>query len=252
MATPRAILAAGNVYMDRLDSNGDATGYRLEGSTADFKLAPENEEKVLPSRGRDNYGEALATVMIPGKTKVSLTLQTPSSESFAMAVLGGTTTDDQASGSVSVGSPEDVVAIDDLYVDLDYKMVSAVVVKDSTDAVTYDITDDYVLDTTSGMIKIVGSGAITGGATLHLSYTYAAVAGTIINPNSDPSARFKIKLAGKNFADDKLVEVTCKKVVLALAGDLNFGGDDFLTLALEGTCEVPTGETHATDIFMEE
>lgn len=252
MATPRAILAAGNVYMDRLDSSGVATGYRLEGSTADFKLTPENEEKELLSRGRDNYGEALATVMVPGKTKVSFTLQTPSSESFAMAVLGDTTAANQASGTVAVGTPEDVVAIDDLYVDLDFKMVSLVVVKDATDVTTYVLDTDYSLDTTSGMIKTLSTGSIADGVTIHLSYTYAAVTATTINPNSDPSARFKIKLAGKNFADDKMVEVLCKKVVLALSGDLNFGGDDFLILELEGTCELPTGVTHAVDIFMEE
>ena len=248
-STPRAILAAGNVYMDRLDSSGNATGYRLEGSTANFKLTPENEQKELLSKGRDNYGEAIATVMVPGKTKLSMTLQTPSSESFAMAVLGSASSGTQSSGSAS---SEAVTAIADRYVDLTYKQVSSVVVKDATDATTYVLDTDYKLDTTSGMIKALSTGSIGDGDTLHVSYSYAAITYATINPNSDPSARFKIKLAGKNFADDKQIEVVCKKVGLSLTSDLDFGGDDFLTLELEGTCEVPSGATHAIDIFFEE
>ena len=251
MTTPRAILAAGNVYMDRLDSSGNATGYRLEGSTADFKLTPENEEKELLSQGRDNYGESLATVMIPGKTKVSLTLQTPSSESFAMAVLGSTS---DASQSAATVTDEAVPVISGYYVDLANKQVSSVTVYDSagTSGTKYTENTDYVIDERSGMLKAVAGGNIADGATVYVNYTAAAVTGTIISPNSDPTARFKIKLAGKNFVDDKQIEVTCKKVALALTSDLNFGGSNFLTLELAGTCELPTGATHAVDIFVEE
>ncbi len=249
MSTPRAILAAGNVYMDRLDSNGDPTGYRLEGSTADFKLAPENEEKELLSKGRDNYNEALAVVVVPGKTKVSLTLQTPSSESFAMAVLGSGTAGSQSAGSAVA---EAVTAILGYFVALAFKKISNVVVKDVTDATTYVLDTDYSLDVITGMIKALPGGDISNSDILHVSYDYAAFSYTTINPNSDPSARFKIFLAGKNFADDKIIEVTCKKVALALTGDLNFGGSDFLMLELSGTCELPTGVTHAVDIMMEE
>jgi len=249
MSTPRAILASGNVYMDRLDDDGNPTGYRLEGSTADFKLAPENEEKEILSKGRDNYGESLATVILPGKTKLSLTLQTPSSESFAMAVLGAATAGSQTASSASA---EAVTAILGYYAALAFKKVSAVVVKDVTDATTYVLDTDYSLDVTTGMIKALVGGAIANAAVLHVSYDYAAFSYATINPNSDPSARFKIFLAGKNYADSKIIEVTCKKVGLALTGDLNFGGSDFLMLELAGTCELPTGVTHAVDILMEE
>jgi hypothetical protein len=248
-ATPRAILAAGNVYMDRLDASGNPTGYRLEGSTADFKLTPENEEKELLSQGRDNYGEALSTVMVPGKTKVSMTLQTPSSESFAMAVLGTATADNQSSDTVS---NEEVTVIEDYYCELANKQASSLTVSATSGGASLTLGTDYEVDLFSGLVKPLSTGALHGVSSMFVSYTAAAITAYTIHPNSDPSARFKIRLAGKNFADDKQVEVVCKKVALALSSDLNFGGTDFLTLELEGTCELPSGETHAVDFFFEE
>jgi len=251
-STPRAILAAGNVYIDRLDSNGNPTGYRLEGSTADFKLSPENEEKELLSRGRDTYGQAIATVKVPGKTKISMTMQTPSSDSLAMAVLGTATSGSQTAGSVDAGTPEDVVAKLGYYVELDHKQVSNVVVKDATETTTYVENTDYIVDEMAGMIKVLSGGSITDGETLHLSYDYAAYDYADIVPNTDPSRRFKIKLAGKNFADGKMIEILARKVVLATSGDLGFGGDDFLMLEMEGTCEMPDALTDAVTIRIQE
>lgn len=249
MPTPRAILAAGNVYIDRLDSDGNPTGYRLEGSTADFKLTPENEEKELLSRGRDTYGQAIATVMVPGKTKIGMTLQTPSSDSLAMAVLGTTTPGSQSAGSAV---SEVVTANLGYYVELDYQKVSNVVVKDSADVTTYVEDTDYIVDEMAGMIKAIDGGSITYEETLHVSYDYAAYSYADIVPNADPSRRFKVKLAGKNFADGKLVDILARKVVLATSGDLGFGGDDFLTLELEGTCEMPDATTDAVTIRIQE
>lgn len=249
MSTPRAILAAGNVYIDRLDASGNPTGMQLEGSTSNFKITPENELKELLSEGRDNFGEALAAVMIPGKTKAGFTLQTPSTESFAMSVLGTAAAGSQASGSLSA---EAVTTIADRYVSIGKKKLSNLVVKDVTDTTTYTLDTDYKVDLLSGLIKALSSGSIGSGAVIHVSADYAAFTYADINPNSDPSARFKIFFAGKNFADGKLIEVTAKKVGLALSGELDYSGADFLKLDLSGTCEIPTGETHAVDMMIEE
>lgn len=242
-------LGAGDVYIDRLDQDNNATGYTLEGSVADFSINVENEIKEQTSKGRKTYGQVLATATIPGKPSVTFTLQKVSSTNMAMAVLGAATTGSQEEGSATA---EAVTAKVGKYVDLGFAKISNLVVKDETDTTTYADGTDYYVDEDLGMIMALAGGSITDADVLHCAYDYAAYDYSDITGNSDPNIKVKIRFGGKNFVDGKTIDAVCYQVALRPTSALGLISEDFMEVALEGNCEIPEGGTTAFTIRRQE
>ncbi len=242
-------LGSGDVFIDRLDSDNNPTGYRLEGSVKDFEIQVENEIKEQISKGRSTYGQVIATATIPGKPTVKFTLQKVSSANMAMAVLGAATAGSQASGSAS---SQAVTAKLGVYVELGHAKISNLVVKDATDTTTYDEGTDYYVDTDLGMVMAISGGAISADDVLHCSYDYAAFDYSDITGNSDPNIKVKIRFGGKNFVDGKTIDAVCFQVALRPTSALGLLSDDFMEVALEGNCEIPESGTTAFTIRRQE
>lgn len=62
---------------------------------------------------------------------------------------------------------------DDDEIDVGHEGLDSVVVKDSTETTTYDLTDDYTVDLVTGIISRVDGGAIAAGATVKVACNYA-------------------------------------------------------------------------------
>lgn len=245
-------LGSGDVYIDRLDADNNPTGYRLEGSVGDFSINVENEIKEQTSKGRNNYGQVIATATIPGKPTVSFTLQKVSSTNMAMAVLGAATSGSQSAGTVESASPESVTAKHGMYVDLDYVKISNLVVQDESESTTYVEGTDYYVDEDLGMLMALASGNSSDAEVLHVSYDYAAYDYSDITGNTDPNIKVKIRFGGKNFVDGKSLDAICHQVSLRPTSALGLISDDFVELALEGNCEIPDGGTTAFKIRRQE
>ena len=235
-------LGAGDLYIDRRDSSSNLTGLQLIGA-GKLELFAEAELKEQTGKGRSTYGQVITSATLPGKTNIKITLTEVDKEVLAIAFLGSVAAANQASGSVLVGTPEAIVAHHDKHTELAYESVSAVVVKDETDTTTHVEGDDYEVDTRLGLIKVLSTGSIADGATIHISYTYAAVTKDKITAADSPVISCRVLLDGINYANNKDVKVIIDLARLKPSSAVDFLADDFLPLELEGLCEIVDGSS---------
>lgn len=245
-------LGSGDVFVDLLDEDNATTGYRLEGSVKGFEIQVENEIKEQISYGRETRGQVLATAVIPGKPMLRFTFQKLSSVNMAMAVLGAAVSGSQTAGEVTAASPQNVTAKPGFYVDLGKAKISDLVVKDATDTTTYVEGTHYLVDDDLGMIMVIAGSGIDEDDVLHASYSYAAYSYSDITGNSNPNIKVRIRFAGKNYVDGKSLVGNFFQVALRPTSALPLISDDFIELAIEGNCEIPTGGTTAFTIRRQE
>ena len=239
----------GDMLIDRLDSNGLPTGYRLESSVSEFSLQPKFEKKQQFSKGRGSkYGQEIASINVPGETVASWVLQKFSSFSLAQAVLSNGVTGTQESGTLT---DAEVVAKAGFYVEIGKYKLSNVVVKDETDATTYEEGIDYYVDEDYGLLMAIAGRSIADAATLHVSGDYAAFDYTDITPGDGTSILLRVRYLGENRVNGKLSDVLCLQVSVDPVDSLPFQGDDFITLAQSGVCQLPDGATYAFRIRQE-
>ncbi|MDW7643450.1 MAG: hypothetical protein SCI25_00245 [Desulfuromonadales bacterium] len=244
-----SFLGGGDLYFDRLTDAGVSQGAKIAGATTKFALNPESELKEQVGRGRDNYGQVIASATLPGKTNISITLNQLDAANLAVAFLGDVTVGQQASGSILVGSPVAVAAIHDRYVEIGKEELSNVVVKDDTDTTTYVEGTDYVLHARLGMIKVLSTGSIADAATIHVSGDYAEVNFEKITGGTSPIIRARLVLDGKNYVNGRNVKVLVKDARLKPSTEVDFLSEDFLPLELEGVCEIPEGDTTPFEVI---
>ncbi len=230
-------LGAGDLYIDRRDSNGNLTGLKLIGA-GKFELHTESELKEQIGKGRSNYGQVINSATLPGKTTLAATLSEVDRDTLALAFLGSASGADQAAGTVAAGSPEAIVARVGRYVELAHENVSSLVVKNEAEDTTYAEGSDYEFSARLGMFKALPGGSIADGAVLHLSYSYGSVSRSRIIAADSPIIRARVVLDGINYANEKDVKVVVDRVRLKPASAVDFLADDFLPLELEGLCEV--------------
>lgn len=244
MAT-ESFLGSGDLYIDRLTAAGVSQGAKIAGATSKFEIIPESELKEQTGKGRSNYGQVIASAVLPGKTTIKLTINQLDAENMALALLGDVTAGGQASGSVTAQA---VTAIADRYVELGKYSVSNVVVQDVTDTTTYAEGTDYVINTRLGMIKALSTGSIADADVLHINYDYAAASFDTIATGTTPTIRAKLVLDGTNFVTGKNCTVTVLSARLKPTSAIDFLSDDFLPLELEGLCEIPEGQTSPVNV----
>ncbi len=234
------LLAAGDVYLDRY-VNGVRVGERGPLNALKFAITlPKSETKQRKSYMRDSYGSTLSSVVLPsGSGSVSIELGDADPEVLAYALLGTVSSSDAVSGTVT---GEVVTAAFDLYRKLAHRAVSSVVVKNSSDTTTYVSGTDYTLDSTAGMIKVLSSGAITDGQTLHVNYSYAALTASTILAAQTNEVRAHLRLDGTNLVNQKKMELIIPEAALVPSGDLSLIGDNLVTYTLAGDLILRSGE----------
>ncbi len=117
-----AFLGQGDLYIDRLTDAGVQTGLFQIGNAASFSIQPDSETKELTGKGRDNYGQVIASAVVPKPSKVSISLNEIDKTSLAIAFQGEVAEINEAAGSVS---GEDVVLLStEKYVDLAHRNIS--------------------------------------------------------------------------------------------------------------------------------
>lgn len=188
---PKALIPVGNV--PELTLNIETTKF-------------EHKESETGSRLID------LTIVKEKKGTFEFKLENLSIDNLALGLWGTKAT--VTGGSVAVGTPE-VVSLQKFMAGAKYALnhpkVSAVVVKDSTDTTTYDVTDDYVVDADNGTITIVEGGAIatataSAGVDLHVSYTYASYVKVDAFTSAAAPTRW-LRFEGINTVDDTKVVV---------------------------------------------
>jgi len=100
------------------------------------------------------------------------TLDEPNITNLNFFIMGDVIADiSQTSGNLTL---QPFTARKDKWISLGKRKLSSVVVKDATDAITYVLNTDYVLDASAGLLMALSTGAIADAAILHVSCSYAA------------------------------------------------------------------------------
>lgn len=243
-----SFLGSGDLYMDRLTSAGAAQGATLVGNATALALNVETDTKKLTSRKRATHGQTLASVtQITGAT-LSLTLNQMDVDTLAAIFLGDAVAMTGSGGSVT---DEDVVAIHDKWVDLDEMGggISNVVIEDETDTTTYIEGTDYELNTRLGMVKVLSTGSIGDGDTLHVDYDYAAESGKKITGATQPTVKVKLRLDGRNVEDGSNVQVNVWEALIRPSSAVDFLAEDFAELQFDGELLTPDGKSWPFEVI---
>ena len=236
------LICAGNVYLD-LYSSGSLTGIVGPINATKFSISPGSAETIdRTSYMRDTFGQALDSVVFPGVASLSIETDDAAAEILQYALLG--TLSDIADSQGAVAS-EALVARLGKWVKLANRNVANVVIKDDATPTpeTFDLTSDYTLDATAGMIYCVTTGDMVDGEGLVATYNFGARSGKQIVAATQTEVRAYVRLDGKNLANQKKVEILVPEAVLTPSGELDVAGKKFITFTLAGSLVTRTGES---------
>lgn len=222
--TDHSYIGAGKIFLKDLDTTG--AGFEEVGNSSKFNLSVDSEVK----RQKDYQtvgGGTIARVDRINSVGINITMKSISAENLARAVNG--TLSSVASGSVSE-TPEQVTAVLDTLVPLEYLNPSSVVVKDSTGTTTYVSGTDYTA-TDDGIIPL-STGSIVEGATLKVTYSYDAQ--KVIQALMTTAKNYEVLYVGKNEFTGKEVRVRVWKGRFGPGKELALIGDDFAEISIEG------------------
>ncbi len=122
----------------------------------------------------------------------------------------------------------------------------AVFVQDAADTITYVAGTDYVIDSTLsddsiGRIKVLSTGSIVEGSTMHISYQSSTLTYSNISMFANTQVIGKMRFVSDNPAGDQQ-ELELWSVSLTPSGDTAMIGDDWSTLGFSG--EILKDETN--------
>ncbi|XZG69240.1 hypothetical protein ACTSKR_11310 [Chitinibacteraceae bacterium HSL-7] len=247
MANSPAVLATGNLYVQRYN---DTTGlYEAEEGPFEvekFEITVSSELKEKTSRSRDNYGQVIASVVIPGATEIAITWGEVNTQALSLALAGDASAKSQAAGVISPASALSLTAKISKNVPTGFKQWTAgVVVTDDTAATTYVLGTDYTFDYADGTLKALEGGAITEAQAIKVSGSYVAYSYDEILGAKKHQLRAKFRLSGKNLVDGSAIAVYVPEAVMRAEGGFDFMADDFVSVEMTGRLVVPPGEAAA-------
>lgn len=239
--TNSALLLAGQVYIATY-GDGDIVGALAGPFEVDqLELTPGSDTKELLSRRPGMYGQVRATVQIPKSTDLAISFGSVDRVTLTMALLGSQVLKSQASGDVV--NQNLTVTEKGVWFELGKKDISAVVVKNDYNDVTYVAGVDYEVNERIGLISILESSAIATNAVLHVSYHHAAssdveIAGSVVN-----QVKARIVFDGVNLVDQRPVGVEIDQAVLAPSGGFDVMASDFSKVPLKGKVVTVAGKS---------
>lgn len=237
--TARAFLGAGDLYLARQVS-GVWENYAGPFECAKFEIKPNVDLKEQISKGKTTYGQVIETVALQKPADLSVDLTEVNRETLAIALLGTTAALTQTSGTLT---DEAISAKLDKWVPLTKAAFNQAgfTVKHTTNTPVYVEGVDYIVNRALGWVKAITGGAITENQSVKVSGTYAAITGTEIKGSTQAQLRVRMKLDGKNFADDLPCIVTVHEAVIAADAAFDFLSDNFATVTMPGRMKTPTG-----------
>lgn len=236
----RGFLGSGDVFIERI-VGGVPLGLKGPYYAEKFEIKPNNETKEMTSKGRDDYGQVIESVVLQQAADFTLDLREVNKESIALALLGSATSSSKAAG---IMADKPVVIKKDTWVEVGHQNLGpSTVVEDVAGVTTYLVGTDYQINRQLGLIKVLAGSAIADGVTLHLSGAYAEISATIIAGSTDSDVRARIVFDGVNRADGLPVIVRVAEAVIAANSAFDFLADDFNAVSLPGKLKTPAGQT---------
>ncbi|MEW8253771.1 MAG: hypothetical protein AB2747_05415 [Candidatus Thiodiazotropha taylori] len=237
------IILAGDVYIDRRNSQGQSIGIIGPVNSDEIVLTQEVESLTQLSYMRNTYGQARDAVNLPQPASIKINLLDQPADLLAIAFLGDVSAISETIASISA---ENVVAVHDRWVKLANRKLNptlpADAVQDATDTTTYVEGTDYQVNYELGMIRALSTGSITDGETLHMDYDKAAAAGESVSSGTQSQIDCRILIDGLNKSTNQSVHCEIYQVALRPDGDIPLKSTEFITTSLTGEIVTPTGQ----------
>jgi len=242
-------LGSGDLMADRFTSVGAATGYATWGNATKFAIKEEADIKTRISTGKTSYGNTLDTATIKKPAKISITLDDLDHTNLAVAFLGTSAAYTQSGSSIAVQPLTTASVLGRWsFLTTEFKNFTAATVAvydDASKTTTYTEGTDYEFNYALGMLRPLVGGAITVSTVVYVDGDYGALSGNIVAGGVQPAIDVAFLLDGKNQVNGDSVEVRVVKATLAPTSEVDFFGEDFNTLELEGELQLPTGSSEA-------
>jgi hypothetical protein len=239
-------MGSGDLYINRVDpTTGLSLGLAGPFECSKFEIKPNTDLKEQTSKGRDTYGQVIATVALNKPADFSITLTEMDKDGLTLALLGTQTAISQGAGTVSDEIIALTVAKVDKWQGLSKKNINAAgfVVTNAAASTTYVEGTDYTVNRVLGKIKVHSDGAIPSTESIKVDFAYAAYEGTLISGATQAQVKAEFVLDGKNHVDYLPVICTAYEVVLAPDSAFDFLSDNFGEVTLKGRANTPTGKT---------
>lgn len=183
---------------------------------------------------------------------LSFTLDEITPENFALLGLATIADESQSAGSVPAGTPEVLTLDASLVVNLKYRDVSNVVVKDQTDAVTYVAGTDYTIspaDAKAGRIVFLATGSLQDGDIIHVSYDYAAATYKKVKMFTETEVIGQLRFESANPTGTQL-ELFVPRVSLTMTSEVGLISDDWASMGFSGEIQKSTDPKYADSPYM--
>ncbi|MCK5770936.1 hypothetical protein [Algiphilus sp.] len=237
------LLCAGDLYLDRLDDNGNRTGYRKVGNATRFAINEPSERQQRTGRGRENYGQVLDDVAIKQPSTLAITLDEVDKTNLAYALLGDAAAYDVTGSSVT---DEEITAHMGAATQLANRNIddgTAVTATGEGGSPSFTEGTDFTIDYRLGLLTPIEGGAISDGDAVLVSYTFLDASGNRVSGGVKPQIRAVVMLDGKNLADGSDILVTVDEARITPDGEVDFLSSEFVPLPMTGTMRLLPGKT---------
>lgn len=127
-----------------------------------------------------------------------------------------------------------------------YYGTTVLVVQDDTDTTTYVEGTDYTFDADTGLLGIIIGGGITDNDDLHLAVTAPAHDGGTVEYLNNVTKELAIMMVGCPSSGDK-IKTEFYKVALTANGAIGMKGDEYIPIAMIGTCVADTSQVSGSE-----
>ncbi len=213
------------------------------GNTTELTLQAEGEDVEVVSTDYDNHGAALDSMSDPKPTTGTWKINRFSAMTLALACAGAATA---LTAAAAAKTKNDFVATLGEGQRIATVPIDTLVVKDATDAITYVAGTDYEVNEQLAILTPLVGGAIVAASTLHLGYNETAQTGFFeILGSTALGKKLWVGLDGRNLFNNKKISLVIDKLKLKPAGTISFIGSEPAEQQFDFTCIVPTGQTQA-------
>jgi hypothetical protein len=236
--TTTGIQYKGDIFLRRYNPDGTLPE-TLIGPIAGSKLSIKADAtlKTRTSKQRDDYGRVKGVVSVPKPTMVGIGINAADPAMLAMLFLG--TADALSTGSGTV-TAESHALPHDVWVRLDNRNVSSVVITGKTAGVDFEVNPRI------GAIRALSTGSIADNASTAIAYSYAAITGTRIAGGEASKIEVELTFDGVRLEDSTDAFGIIPKMVLMPKTDINLLNDDFVTAEFDGTMIKLDGQAEHT------
>lgn len=244
----RSYLGAGNLYINRYDPlTGLPTGKAGPFECSKFEIKANTELKEKTSKGKETYGQVIASVAIQKPADLTVVLSELDKDGLTLALLGTQSVINTGSGSIT---DEVMVAVHDKWVPLSKGnfAVAGFLVKHTSGTPTYVLDVDYNVNYRMGWVRIKSTGAIVNGASVKVSGSYNASTGTRIAGATQAQVRAEMILDGINYDGGKPSICTCWEVLISPDSPFDFLSENFGDISLKGRLTTPVGKSEPFEV----